>query len=74
VIPVYRKAVTGILAATFALTVSGSALAPPSPQNPYHRYRDLARRHASYSGPASAYGNIGKGIAAYFSYVTNTAA
>ena len=27
-IPVYRKAITGVLAAAFALTVTGSALAP----------------------------------------------
>jgi branched-chain amino acid transport system substrate-binding protein len=70
VIPVYRKAVTGILAATFALTVSGSALAPAFAAEPGITDTEilLGGTHP-YSGPASAYGNIGKGIAAYFSYV-----
>ena len=69
-IQVYRKAVTCILAATFALTVTGSAVAPALAADPGITDTEilLGGTHP-YSGPASAYGNIGKGIAAYFSYV-----
>jgi branched-chain amino acid transport system substrate-binding protein len=72
VIPVYRKAVTGILAATFALTVTGSAVAPALAADPGVTDAEivLGGTHP-YSGPASAYGNIGKGIGAYFSYVND---
>jgi branched-chain amino acid transport system substrate-binding protein len=70
--PVYRKAVTGILAATFALTVTGSAVAPALAADPGVTDTEivLGGTHP-YSGPASAYGNIGKGIGAYFSYVND---
>jgi branched-chain amino acid transport system substrate-binding protein len=72
VIRVYRKAVTGILAATFALTVTGSAVAPVLAADPGVTDTEivLGGTHP-YSGPASAYGNIGKGIAAYFGYVND---
>jgi len=72
VIRVYRKAVTGILAATFALTVTGSAVAPALAADPGISDTEivLGGTHP-YSGPASAYGNIGKGIAVYFSYVND---
>jgi branched-chain amino acid transport system substrate-binding protein len=72
VIPVYRKAVTGILAATFALAVTGSAVAPALAADPGITDTEivLGGTHP-YSGPASAYGNIGKGIGAYFSYVND---
>jgi len=72
VIPVYRKAITGILAATFALTVTGSAVAPALAADPGVTETEivLGGTHP-YSGPASAYGNIGKGIGAYFSYVND---
>ncbi len=71
-IPVYRKAITGILAATFALTVTGSAVAPALAADPGVSDTEivLGGTHP-YSGPASAYGNIGKGIGAYFSYVND---
>ena len=71
-IPVYRKAITGILAATFALTVTGSAVAPALAADPGVTETEivLGGTHP-YSGPASAYGNIGKGIGAYFSYVND---
>jgi branched-chain amino acid transport system substrate-binding protein len=71
-IPVHRKAVTGILAATFALTVSSSTIAPALAADPGVTDTEivLGGTHP-YSGPASAYGNIGKGIAAYFSYVND---
>jgi branched-chain amino acid transport system substrate-binding protein len=70
--PVYRKAVTGILAATFALTVTGSAVTPALAADPGVTDTEivLGGTHP-YSGPASAYGNIGKGIGAYFSYVND---
>jgi branched-chain amino acid transport system substrate-binding protein len=72
VIPIHRKAITGILAAAFALTVTGSALAPAIAADPGITDNEilLGGSHP-YSGPASAYGNIGKGIAAYFSYVND---
>jgi len=72
VIPHYRKAVTGIIAATFALTVTSSAVAPALAADPGVTDTEivLGGTHP-YSGPASAYGNIGKGIAAYFSYVND---
>ncbi len=71
-IPHYRKAVTGIIAATFALTVTSSAVAPALAADPGVTDTEivLGGTHP-YSGPASAYGNIGKGIAAYFSYVND---
>ena len=71
-IQVHRKAVTGILAATFALTVSSSTIAPALAADPGVTDTEivLGGTHP-YSGPASAYGNIGKGIAAYFSYVND---
>lgn len=71
-IPIHRKAMTGILAAAFALTVTGSALAPAIAADPGITDTEilLGGSHP-YSGPASAYGNIGKGIAAYFSYVND---
>ena len=71
-IPFHRKAVTGILAATFALTVSSSTIAPALAADPGVTDTEivLGGTHP-YSGPASAYGNIGKGIAAYFSYVND---
>jgi branched-chain amino acid transport system substrate-binding protein len=72
VIRVYRKAVTGILAATFALTVTGSAVAPVLAADPGVTDTEivLGGTHP-YSGPASGYGNIGKGIGAYFGYVND---
>jgi branched-chain amino acid transport system substrate-binding protein len=71
-IPFHRKAVIGVFAATFALTVSGSAIAPALAADPGVTDTEivLGGTHP-YSGPASAYGNIGKGIAAYFSYVND---
>jgi branched-chain amino acid transport system substrate-binding protein len=72
VIRLYRKAATSILAATFALTVTGSAVAPALAADPGVSDTEivLGGTHP-YSGPASAYGNIGKGIAVYFSYVND---
>ena len=68
----HRKAVTGVLAATFALTVSGSVAVPASAADPGISDTEivLGGTHP-YSGPASAYGNIGKGIAVYFSYIND---
>ncbi len=70
--PVFRKAGTGMLAAVFALAMSGSTIAPALAADPGVSDTEivLGGTHP-YSGPASAYGNIGKGIQAYFSYVND---
>jgi branched-chain amino acid transport system substrate-binding protein len=64
--------VTGVFAAAFALAVTGSAIAPARAADPGVTDTEivLGGTHP-YSGPASAYGNIGKGIGAYFSYVND---
>jgi branched-chain amino acid transport system substrate-binding protein len=70
--PFSRKAVTGIVAAAFAFTITGSTVAPASAaeQGVTDTEIVLGGTHP-YSGPASAYGNIGKGIGAYFEYVND---
>jgi len=70
--PFVSKAVTGVFAAAFALAVTGSAIAPARAADPGVTDTEivLGGTHP-YSGPASAYGNIGKGIGAYFSYVND---
>ncbi len=67
-----RRTALGIVAAAFALTVTGSAVAPASAADPGVTDTEivLGGTHP-YSGPASAYGNIGKGIGAYFQYVND---
>jgi branched-chain amino acid transport system substrate-binding protein len=70
--PFIRKAGTGMFAAAFALAMTGSTIAPALAADPGVTDTEivLGGTHP-YSGPASAYGNIGKGIAAYFSYVND---
>ncbi len=70
--PVLSKAAIGIFAATFALAVTGSAIAPAVAADPGVSDTEiiLGGDHP-FSGPASAYGNIGKGIGAYFDYVND---
>jgi branched-chain amino acid transport system substrate-binding protein len=70
--PPLRKAASGVFAAAFALAVTGSAMAPAAAADPGITDTEivLGGTHP-YSGPASAYGNIGKGIGAYFSYVND---
>ena len=70
--PFIRKAGTGMFAAVFALAMTGSTIAPAFAADPGVSDTEivLGGTHP-YSGPASAYGNIGKGIAAYFSYVND---
>jgi len=70
--PFISRTVTGIFAAAFALAVTGSTIAPARAADPGVTDTEivLGGTHP-YSGPASAYGNIGKGIAAYFSYVND---
>ena len=70
--PFISRFVTGMFAAAFALTITGSAVAPASAaeQGVTDTEIVLGGTHP-YSGPASAYGNIGKGIGAYFSYVND---
>jgi branched-chain amino acid transport system substrate-binding protein len=68
---VRRKAAIGIFAAAFALAVTGSTIAPVSAETGVTDTEILLGGTHPYSGPASAYGNIGKGIGAYFSYVND---
>jgi branched-chain amino acid transport system substrate-binding protein len=72
VIPSVRKAAAGICAVAFSLTVTASATAPVEAADPGVSATEivLGGTHP-YSGPASAYGNIGKGIGAYFDYVND---
>jgi branched-chain amino acid transport system substrate-binding protein len=70
--PRFSKAVIGIIAAAFAFAVTGSTIAPAGAADPGISDTEiiLGGDHP-YSGPASAYGNIGKGIGAYFDYVND---
>ena len=70
--PVLSKAAIGIFAATFALAMTGSTIAPVNAADPGVSDTEiiLGGDHP-FSGPASAYGNIGKGIGAYFDYVND---
>jgi branched-chain amino acid transport system substrate-binding protein len=70
--PSLSKVATGMFAAAFALTVTASTVTPVSAAEPGVSDTEivLGGTHP-YSGPASAYGNIGKGISAYFSYVND---
>ncbi|HEY0383746.1 MAG TPA: ABC transporter substrate-binding protein [Candidatus Elarobacter sp.] len=70
--PFVRKAGTGMFAAVFALAMTGSTIAPAfAAETGVTDTEILLGGTHPYSGPASAYGNIGKGIAAYFSYVND---
>lgn len=67
-----RRTATGILAAALALAFAGSTAAPVMAADPGVSDTEiiLGGTHP-FSGPASAYGNIGKGIGAYFDYVND---
>ncbi len=67
-----RKFTTGMFATVFALAVNGGAVAPAFAADPGVSDTEivLGGDHP-FSGPASAYGNIGKGIGAYFDYVND---
>ena len=69
---IVSRATIGIFAATFALAVAGSGVTPVSAAEPGVSDTEivLGGDHP-FSGPASAYGNIGKGIGAYFDYVND---
>ncbi|HTW83934.1 MAG TPA: ABC transporter substrate-binding protein [Candidatus Sulfotelmatobacter sp.] len=62
----------GLIAAAFAFTVTGATFAPAFAADPGVSDNEiiLGGDHP-FSGPASAYGNIGKGIGAYFDYVND---
>jgi branched-chain amino acid transport system substrate-binding protein len=64
--------VVGIFAATFALAVTGSTIVPAVAADPGVSDTEiiLGGSHP-FSGPASAYGNIGKGIGVYFDYIND---
>ena len=66
-----RKAAIGVFAAAFALAVTGTMIAPVSAETGVTDTEIVLGGTHPYSGPASAYGNIGKGIGAYFSYVND---
>ena len=70
--PAFRNAASGLLAATFMLAVTTSTIAPAAAADPGVSDTEiiLGGTHP-FSGPASAYGNIGKGIGAYFDYVND---
>ena len=70
--PSIRKAAVGIFAATFALAVTGSTIVPAVAADPGVSDTEiiLGGSHP-FSGPASAYGNIGKGIGVYFDYIND---
>ena len=70
--PTVRTIASGLLAATFMLAVSTSAFAPAAAADPGVSDTEivLGGTHP-FSGPASAYGAIGKGIGAYFSYLND---
>jgi branched-chain amino acid transport system substrate-binding protein len=61
-----------LLAATFLLASTASTIAPAGAADPGVSDTEivLGGTHP-FSGPASAYGNIGKGIGAYFDYVND---
>jgi branched-chain amino acid transport system substrate-binding protein len=69
--PSVRKAAIGLFAAAFALAVTGSSIAPANAETGVTDTEIVLGGTHPYSGPASAYGNIGKGIGAYFSYVND---
>ena len=58
--PIVSKAVTGIFAGAFALAITGSAIAPVSAETGVTDTEIVLGGTHPYSGPASAYGNIGK--------------
>jgi branched-chain amino acid transport system substrate-binding protein len=70
--PFLRRVSSGIFAAAFALTVTGGAVAPAYAADPGVSDTEivLGGTHP-FSGPASAYGNIGKGIGYYFDYLND---
>jgi branched-chain amino acid transport system substrate-binding protein len=70
--PILSKAAIGFFAATFALAMTGGTIAPVNAADPGVSDTEiiLGGDHP-FSGPASAYGNIGKGIGAYFDYVND---
>ena len=70
--PVLRRAAATLTASVLALGMSASAVAPAYAADPGVTNDEivLGGTHP-FSGPASAYGNIGKGIGAYFSYLND---
>jgi branched-chain amino acid transport system substrate-binding protein len=67
-----RRTALGIFAAASAFAATGSAIVPALAADPGVTDTEivLGGTHP-YSGPASAYGNIGKGIGVYFQYVND---
>jgi branched-chain amino acid transport system substrate-binding protein len=67
-----RKVITGALATAWALTISTSAALPVAADEPGVTPTSITIGGTHpYSGPASAYGVIGKGALAYFSYIND---
>ncbi|MGD1067871.1 MAG: ABC transporter substrate-binding protein, partial [Vulcanimicrobiaceae bacterium] len=62
----------GLIAAAFAFSVTGAVIAPVAAAEPGVSDNEIIiGGDHPFSGPASAYGNIGKGIGAYFDYVND---
>jgi len=67
-----RKAAVATLLSLFSLSVSGATLAPAYADEPGVTPTEITiGGDHPFSGPASAYGVIGKGIGAYFNYVND---
>jgi branched-chain amino acid transport system substrate-binding protein len=62
---------TGIFAAAYALAITVGFAAPASAEDGLTDTEIVLGGTHPYSGPASAYGAVGKGIAAYFAYVND---
>jgi branched-chain amino acid transport system substrate-binding protein len=69
--PRFRNVLTGIFAAAYALAITAGFAAPASAEDGLTDTEILLGGTHPYSGPASAYGAVGKGIAAYFGYVND---
>jgi branched-chain amino acid transport system substrate-binding protein len=68
----FSRTAIGLVAAAFALVVTGGIIAPVAAAEPGVSDTELIiGGDHPFSGPASAYGNIGKGIGAYFDYVND---
>jgi branched-chain amino acid transport system substrate-binding protein len=67
----FRNVVSALFTATYALAITAGFAAPASAEDGVTDTEILLGGTHPYSGPASAYGAVGKGIAAYFSYIND---
>jgi branched-chain amino acid transport system substrate-binding protein len=66
-----RTVTTGLFAAVYTLALTAGIAAPVSAEEGVTDTEVLLGGTHPYSGPASAYGAVGKGALAYFSYVND---